>query len=147
MPTSPASLFSVDFQSVIDAARQPSGTTKLTASPEDWRDVWIYFLMIDRFNNPTRGPAHAPFDDPGFAGFQGGSFRGVKAQIPYLKALGAGAIWISPALRNLEFDTATYHGYGIHDFLRAERVLPKMPLMRTTSFWNWLTRLMPLGCM
>jgi glycosidase len=120
MPTSPASLFGADFQSVIDAARQPSGTTTLTASPADWRDVWIYFLMIDRFNNPTRGPAHAPFDDPGFVGFQGGSFRGVKAQIPYLKALGAGAIWISPALRNLGFDTGTYHGYGIHDFLRAE---------------------------
>ena len=22
-------------------------------SPVDWRDCWIYFLMLDRFNNPA----------------------------------------------------------------------------------------------
>src|SRR5262249_30461295 len=59
-------------------------------------------------------------DDPQFAGFQGGTFRGVAAQVPYLKELGAGAIWISPALRNLAAESGSYHGYGIHDFLRAE---------------------------
>jgi|SRR5689334_4667219 len=26
-------------------------------SPADWRDSWIYFLMVDRFNNPVRPPA------------------------------------------------------------------------------------------
>ena len=29
-------------------------------SPVDWRDCWIYFLLLDRFNNavaPPRGPA------------------------------------------------------------------------------------------
>jgi hypothetical protein len=26
-------------------------------SPVDWRDNWIYFLMIDRFNNPAAPPA------------------------------------------------------------------------------------------
>jgi hypothetical protein len=25
-------------------------------SPTDWREVWIYFLMTDRFNNPAREP-------------------------------------------------------------------------------------------
>ena len=24
-------------------------------SPVDWRDHWIYFLMLDRFNNPDDG--------------------------------------------------------------------------------------------
>jgi glycosidase len=121
MPGAPASLFDTDFQSVIDAARDHGvEPPTLTASPADWRDQWIYFLIIDRFNNRLAAPRHAPYDDPQFAGFQGGTFRGVAAQVPYLKELGAGAIWISPALRNLACEPGSYHGYGIHDFLRAE---------------------------
>ena len=34
------------------------------ASPEDWRDQWIYFLMLDRFNNPTAPPRNLPYDAP-----------------------------------------------------------------------------------
>jgi glycosidase len=109
----PNSLFSPDFQAILD---NPGSFP----SPADWRDPWIYFLMADRFNNRSAAPAHAPFDDPGFFGFQGGKFSGIRAQLPYIKQLGAGAIWISPALKNLQFDANTYHGYGIHDFLRAE---------------------------
>jgi len=117
----PSSEFAADFQAVLDQVRDlGTGRLALTASPEDWRDQWIYFLMVDRFNNQLGPPKHAPFDDPQFSEFQGGTFRGVKAQLPYLKQLGAGAIWISPGLRNLNFDQHTYHGYGIHDFLRAE---------------------------
>ncbi len=91
----------------------------MTPSPEDWRDQWIYFLMVDRFNNRLRAPK-ARFDDPNFVDFQGGTYRGIEAQLPYLKELGVGAIWLSPVLRNLNFEKGTYHGYGIHDFLRAE---------------------------
>ncbi len=25
-------------------------------SPADWRDHWIYFLLVDRFNNPAGPP-------------------------------------------------------------------------------------------
>ena len=117
----PTSLFAPDFQAVLDQARrtagQPGGPF---ASPEDWRDPWIYFLMVDRFNNPTKAPKHQPFDDPNFFGFQGGNFSGVRLRLPYIKQLGAGAIWLSPVLKNFQFDPSTYHGYGIHDFLRAE---------------------------
>ena len=111
----PSSLFSSEFQSTLDAAAHAS-----FPSPADWRDPWIYFLMVDRFNNTTAAPVHQLFNDPDFSGFQGGKFSGVRAQLPYLKQLGAGALWISPALKNLPFDANTYHGYGIHDFLRAE---------------------------
>jgi glycosidase len=116
----PSSLFADDFQSVLDQARDSgSGTLALTPSPEDWRDQWIYFLMVDRFNNRLRAP-RARFDDPNFVDFQGGTYRGIQAQLPYLKELGVGAIWLSPVIRNLNFEKGTYHGYGIHDFLRAE---------------------------
>jgi glycosidase len=109
----PESLYSAEFQ----AAYNPQNPG--FASPADWRDQPIYFLMVDRFNNPGRAPAHAPFDDPNFDGFQGGSFEGVRSALGYVKRLGAGAIWLSPVLKNLPF-SASYHGYGVHDFLRAE---------------------------
>jgi glycosidase len=89
------------------------------ASPEDWRDQWIYFLMLDRFNNPTTPPRNLPYDAP-FGGFQGGSFNGVRQQLPYLKELGVGAIWLSPVLKNAQYSQGSYHGYAIQDFLRIE---------------------------
>jgi glycosidase len=94
-------------------------------SPIDWRDQWIYFLLVDRFNNPN-GPPHTPPYDGTFNGFQGGSYRGVQAQLPYLRELGAGAIWLSPVLENLPFAN-TYHGYDIHNFLRAEPRFAEVP--------------------
>ncbi len=33
-------------------------------SPIDWRDIWIYFMMVDRFNNPAAPPRHQPWDQP-----------------------------------------------------------------------------------
>lgn len=116
----PTSLFSADFQAVYDRAKaragQPGGPFP---SPADWRDQWIYFLMVDRFNNPNAGPNKPPFDNAGFSGFQGGTFTGIRQRLKYIKGLGAGAIWLSPVLKNFPF-RGTYHGYGIHDFLRAE---------------------------
>ncbi len=119
----PDSAFSAEAARVIDAAT----AAKLTPSPPDWRDGWIYFLMLDRFNNTDRAISHEPFDDPGYADFQGGTFAGVQAQLPYLKELGAGAIWLSPVLKNLPFERS-YHGYGIHDFLAAEPRFARDPL-------------------
>jgi glycosidase len=76
--------------------------------------------MVDRFNNPEGPPTHRPFDDPNYDRYQGGTFSGVQQQLAYIKNLGAGAIWLSPVLKNLRFDPGSYHGYGVHDFLRAE---------------------------
>ena len=117
----PTSLFAPDFQTVLDqAVNPPSPAAAPFPSPEDWRDRWIYFLMLDRFNNPNAAPKNPPFDDPHFSGFQGGKFSGVQQQLAYIKNLGAGAIWLSPPLKNFRFDLHTYHGYGIHNFISAE---------------------------
>ena len=115
----PNSLFSPDFQAVFTQARDTGGTPRAFPSPADWRDQWIYFLMVDRFNNPDARLRHDPFDDPNFFGFQGGTFAGIQDQLPYIKGLGAGAIWLSPVLTNTGFEDGTYHGYGIRDFLHA----------------------------
>jgi glycosidase len=117
----PDSLLSPNFQQVYDDAVASAGTPAGGfPSPADWRDQGIYFLMVDRFNNPTKPPNHTPFDDPKFDGYQGGTFGGVRDKLAYIKGLGAGAIWLSPVLKNLPFAQGSYHGYGIHDFLRAE---------------------------
>jgi glycosidase len=117
------SLLEPTLRRVISEAR----ASGLTPSPADWRDVWIYFLMVDRFNRPDAPPRHQPWDDPSFDGYQGGMFVGVQAGLPYLKDLGAGAIWLSPVLKNLPFDRFGYHGYGIHDFLHAEPRFATVP--------------------
>lgn len=87
-------------------------------SPADWRDIWIYHLMLDRFNNPERPPA-SPWNR-GCRKFQGGTLRGIQDKLGYLKALGVGAIWISPFLKNCDYNDETFHGYGIQDFLRID---------------------------
>jgi glycosidase len=117
------SLYATEVQKVLDTAEAAAAANAPSApyqSPADWRDQVIYFLMVDRFNNPTAKPIHSPFDDPNYDQYQGGKFAGVQQQLPYIKSLGAGAIWLSPVLKNLPFDKSMYHGYGIHDFLRAE---------------------------
>jgi glycosidase len=86
-----------------------------TPSPRDWRDHWIYFLMIDRFNNV--GSAPPPHWNAPPATYQGGTFAGVQAQLDYIKRLGAGAIWLTPVIKNPVYLPKSYHGYGAQDFL------------------------------
>lgn len=115
------SLYAPEVQAVLDNAEAAAGQAKGPfPSPADWRDQIIYFLMVDRFNNPAAPPVHKPYDDSNYGEYQGGNFAGVQQQLGYIKSLGASAIWLSPVLKNLPFDSGSYHGYGIHDFLRAE---------------------------
>jgi hypothetical protein len=44
---------SVDVDGQLVAVRHPF------PSPPDWRDVWIYFAMLDRFNNNNEPPRAA----------------------------------------------------------------------------------------
>lgn len=126
----PSSVWSPVVQSAITEATSPSqrrvrvgrrqvSIPTLFPSPADWRDHWIYFLLIDRLNNPAAPPRHLPFDGE-HGVFQGGTFAGVTAQLDYLRGLGVGAIWLSPVAKNCPFEDATYHGYGFQDFLAIE---------------------------
>jgi glycosidase len=114
------SIFSQEVQKVFDDAESKAGQIGGPfPSPADWRDQMIYFIMVDRFNNPISPPRHIPFDDPNYFDYQGGTFAGIQQQLGYIKSLGAGALWLSPVLKNLPWDGGSYHGYGIHDFIRA----------------------------
>jgi pullulanase/glycogen debranching enzyme len=118
------------FKNVQQAATHGSSKTVLVdgenitipypfPSPEDWRDGWIYFLMIDRFNhhlNPPKSKWNGIYDFR-----QGGNFKGIQQQLPYIASLGATAIWISPVLKNSKPDWPfNYHGYAPQDFLNLD---------------------------
>mgnify|MGYP001030514489 FL=1 len=96
---------------------------KVFPSPYDWRDQFIYFLLVDRFDNnqnniPLYDPASAPHGRDPEQGrlFQGGNLKGITRRLDYIQGLGCTAIWLSPIFKNRrEFDD-TYHGYGIQNF-------------------------------
>lgn len=123
------SIWDCDIQAVVDQARK-SGTKDVTVdgktvkipapfpSPQDWRDHWIYFLMVDRFNNPESPPRFSPWDGEHGA-FQDGTLKGIQQQLDYLQQLGVGAIWLSPVMKNCQYQDS-YHGYGIQDFLQID---------------------------
>jgi glycosidase len=114
------SLYAPDFLAIFNRYRDTGGPLQAFPSPADWRDQWIYFLLVDRFNNSLAPPRHLPFDDPNYYDFQGGNLASIQDRLPYIKQLGAGVIWLSPVLKNVPFQGGTYHGYGIHDFLHVD---------------------------
>ena len=112
----PRSLLSPEVVKLVNDAQLRR--RQYTPSPEDWRDLWIYFLITDRFNNPA-APPREPWNHP-VGTFQGGTFNGIREQLDYLKELGVGALWISPVLKNPQYDIHAHHGYGIQDFLSVD---------------------------
>lgn len=126
----PTSIRSNSVRTVLENAARPQQKSVIVggrpvaistpfASPPDWRDVSIYFLLLDRFNNPLVPPRHLPFDGQ-HGTFQGGTFNGVREQLDYLQELGVGAIWLSPVTKNCLYEDTTFHGYGFQDFLQIE---------------------------
>jgi glycosidase len=114
---------------------------KFTPSPAAWEDQVLYFLLLDRFsdgnekggyrdegNRPVRGgstPLYRPDDSGQVAydvwyraggGWHGGTLKGLRSKLDYLKRLGITALWVSPIFRQVAFEP-TYHGYGIQNFL------------------------------
>ena len=88
-------------------------------SPTDWRDCWMYFLILDRFAN-DQAPPKSQWNQR-YEYRQGGTFRGVTAQLDYLHGMGVKALWLSPILKNPRPNWKyNYTGYDTQDFLHID---------------------------
>jgi glycosidase len=110
--------------------------TAYFASPVDWRDEVIYFLLPDRFSDG--GESGRPLVDPknpsanrpagmrwdawassGGGRFQGGTLRGLASKLGYLQGLGVTTLWVGPVWKQrTHWDS--YHGYAIQDYLEID---------------------------
>jgi len=94
-----------------------AGKTYFNANRE-WREEFIYFLMVDRFHDDTnRAPIIQPNRSLGIqAGgdFYGGTIKGITNHLDYIAGLGCTAIWLSPVFEN---NPGSYHGYNINNYL------------------------------
>lgn len=90
---------------------------------KDFREESVYFLMTARFYdgdpaNTTRSPAddqaNDKYNDPSWRG----DFKGLIEKLPYIKALGFTAIWITPPVLNRNY--FDFHGYHGWDFTKID---------------------------
>jgi glycosidase len=111
-------------------------------SPDDV----MYFLMPDRFvdgdaanNDPAKSKGLYDRSKP--RSYHGGDLQGVIDKLPYIKSLGATAIWTTPIYDNNdkrdtkevygeETYTTGYHGYGPIDFYGVEERLGDMAKLK-----------------
>lgn len=84
----------------------------------EWREEFIYFLLVDRFHDGRpRGAVNQPSRSKGFAAggnFYGGKIKGITDNLDYIAGLGCTAIWLSPVFEN---NPGAYHGYNISNYL------------------------------
>src|SRR6266581_8633222 len=85
----------------------------------EWREEFIYFLIVDRFHDDTkREPVLSPERCKGVATpdnqFYGGKIKGITENLDYIAGLGCTAIWLSPIFEN---NAGAYHGYNISNYL------------------------------
>lgn len=97
--------------------RPPLGKTYFNIDRE-WREEFIYFLMVDRFHDDL---ARTPLVQTGRTqgirtpdDFYGGKIRGIIRNLDYIAGLGCTSIWLSPVFEN---NQGAYHGYNINNYL------------------------------
>lgn len=90
----------------------------------EWREEFIYFLMVDRFHDDhLREPTKAVGKTKGFGTSDqlratcGGTLKGITRHLDYIRDLGCTALWLSPVLEN---NPESYHGYDIRDYTQVD---------------------------
>ncbi|MBS1505965.1 MAG: alpha amylase C-terminal domain-containing protein [Bacteroidetes bacterium] len=90
----------------------------------EWREEFIYFLLVDRFHDDN---VRKPMNKPGLHGFGnqqqlkkicGGTIRGIINNLDYISGLGCTALWLSPLFEN---NPESYHGYAIQNYLAVDK--------------------------
>jgi len=87
----------------------------------EWREEFIYFLLVDRFHDAlARSPVLQAARSNGIStpdDFFGGKIRGITNHLDYIAGLGCTAIWLSPVFEN---NAKAYHGYDINNYLSVD---------------------------
>ena len=89
-----ASVDDAEIRALLAQAQRGTLQPAAFPSPTDWRDVWIYFALLDRFGRDGGKPplstlAKPPVNWNSPCGFrQGGNFNGLAAQLPASTAIG-----------------------------------------------------------
>ena len=106
--------------SAIDLSR-PSFQENPIYIDRSWREELIYFIMVDRFHDGEERTIdfYQPKNHEANTLMKrcGGTFRGIRSQLSYIKNLGCTTIWVSPVFENYE---NSYHGYAISNFLATD---------------------------
>ncbi|WP_229216722.1 alpha-amylase family glycosyl hydrolase [Dyadobacter sp. 3J3] len=107
----------------IDLSPRP-GKIYWTKTNREWREEFIYFLLVDRFHDDLdRNPSNTNGRQNGFGDAEalqkicGGTLKGITNHLDYIRDLGCTALWLSPVFEN---NLASYHGYAIQDFLNID---------------------------
>ena len=96
----------------------------------EWREEFIYFLLVDRFHD---GRPRTAASGPGrlrgvgtpeqLRRFAGGTLKGISRNLGYVADLGCTALWLSPVFENEgapDPSWSTYHGYAIRNYLEVD---------------------------
>ena len=96
-------------------------------SLERWQDAVIYFILIDRFANGDKSNddfGQGEYDPTDDDCFHGGDLKGIRQRLPFIKAMGYTALWITPPVQNQWVNpyirTRGYHGYWASDFTKVD---------------------------
>ncbi|RDD43685.1 Alpha-amylase [Trichoplax sp. H2] len=77
-----------------------------------WRNKVIYQVLVDRFAGYNSNSWSSCKD---LKSYCGGSFKGLKQKLGYIKNMGFDAVWISPVVENTDLG---YHGYWAKDIYK-----------------------------
>jgi len=93
----------------------------------EWREEFIYFLLVDRFDDGAPRTAVETANRTQGSGslaqlgkFCGGKLKGVTKHLDYIQGLGCTAIWLSPIFENNgapDPNSGSYHGYSIQNYM------------------------------
>lgn len=91
----------------------------------EWREEFIYFLLVDRFHdNHNRSANKSPGRQSGYGDADqlqkicGGTIRGIINNLDYIHDLGCTALWLSPLFEN---NPQSYHGYAIQNYFEVDK--------------------------
>jgi glycosidase len=100
---------------------------------QDFKKQVIYQIVTDRFSdgdttndNPSESPSLFDSTHTQWQAYWGGDLSGIQKQLPYIKGIGATAIWVSPVVNNENLNCTTsgisapYHSYWNRDFMNVE---------------------------